>query len=94
MTNVAESIARVAGPSGYWLQLDVDVLDPAWMPAVDSPAAGGLNPDQLIELVSALAPNAAGISITVFDPDLDPRGEHAALLVEILASAVVSMGTG
>lgn len=93
MTNVAKSIARVSGPSGYWIQLDVDVLDPAWMPAVDSPAAGGLNPDQLIELISALAPKAAGMSVTVFDPDLDPGGEHAALLVEILTSAVVSMGT-
>ena len=28
---------------GYWIHLDVDILDPSVMPAVDSPAAGGLS---------------------------------------------------
>jgi arginase len=26
---------------GYWIHVDVDVLDPTFMPAVDSPDAGG-----------------------------------------------------
>jgi arginase len=28
---------------GYWLHLDVDVLDPLFMPAVDTPTSGGLD---------------------------------------------------
>ena len=55
---VASSAASVAeglgaalkqpGLEGYWLHLDVDILDPGVMPAVDSPDPGGLDPDQLL----------------------------------------------
>ncbi|GMA28876.1 arginase family protein [Arenivirga flava] len=83
----------VSGPHGYWLQLDVDILDPRWMPAVDSPDDGGLNPDELAELLAILAPGAVGASVTVFDPDLDPTGEHAMLLTVILSETLTSLGS-
>jgi arginase len=89
----AQAAADVAGGAGYWLHLDVDVLDPGWMPAVDSPAEGGLTPDQLVELLAGLAPRAAGASVTVFDPDLDPTGRYAALLVDVLVAGVAALGT-
>jgi len=79
--------ARIAGPS-YWLQIDVDVLDPSVMPAVDSPDPGGIDADQLTGLIRDLAPAAAGISITVFDPDLDPGGVYARLLVDVIAGGI------
>lgn len=94
MRSIAADAAAAAGGPGYWLQLDVDVLDPAWMPAVDSPDDGGLDPDQLVELLAALAPAAVGASVTVFDPDLDPDGQYAALLVDVLSSGLQSLGTG
>lgn len=93
MSSAAAQAAATAGGLGYWLQLDVDVLDPEWMPAVDSPDAGGFDPDQLVELLAALAPAAVGVSVTVFDPDLDPDGQHAALLTEVLSSGLQSLGT-
>jgi arginase len=78
---------------GYWLHLDVDILDPAIMPAVDSPAPGGLAPGELTALLAALAPRASGAQVTVFDPDLDPGGQHAALLASILATGFRQLGT-
>lgn len=87
----AES-AAVAG-SAYWLQVDVDVLDPAVMPAVDSPDAGGIGAAELTELLRELAPHAVGASITVFDPDLDPDGRYARLLVEILTDGLRELGS-
>ncbi|WP_082456173.1 MULTISPECIES: arginase family protein [unclassified Plantibacter] len=83
---------EVAGTS-YWVQIDVDVLDPSVMPAVDSPDPGGIDAAQLTELISVLAPRAAGISITVFDPDLDPDGSYARLLVDILARGLSAAGS-
>ncbi|MFF2372292.1 arginase family protein [Agromyces sp. NPDC058110] len=77
---------------GYWLHLDVDVLDPAFMPAVDSPDPGGLAPDALVALLTALAPRAAGAQVTVFDPDLDPDGRHARLLADVLAAGLRDLG--
>ena len=85
----AEAALDAAGES-YWVQVDVDVLDPSVMPAVDSPDPGGIDADQLTELISTLAPRAAGMSITVFDPDLDPEGSYARLLVDIITNGLAS----
>lgn len=85
--------ARSVTGTGYWLQLDVDVLDPTTMPAVDSPDPGGLDAVQLIDLLRRLAPAALGVSVTVFDPDLDPTGDHARLLTDILTAGLVDLGT-
>ena len=92
----AEAVLATVAASpldGYWLHLDVDILDPACMPAVDSPAPGGLAPAELTALLAALAPRASGAQVTVFDPDLDPGGQHAALLASILATGLGQLGT-
>lgn len=88
----AETAASAGGR--YWLQLDVDVLDPSVMPAVDSPDPGGLDAAELTALLRALAPQAIGASITVFDPDLDPDGRYAQLLTEVLGDGLRELGSG
>lgn len=88
---VGADSAAVAG-AAYWLQLDVDVLDPSIMPAVDSPDAGGIGAAELTALLRELAPRAVGASITVFDPDLDPDGRYARLLVDVLTEGLSELG--
>ncbi|MDQ0645573.1 arginase family protein [Microbacterium murale] len=78
---------------GFWLQVDVDVLDPEHMPAVDSPDPGGLAPDELIALLRGLAPRAWGASVTVFDPDLDPDGAYAETVARIIEEGLGELGT-
>jgi len=89
---LAARILAVAG-SGYWLQLDVDILDPSVMPAVDSPDPGGLDGDELSGLLAELAPHAVGVSVTVFDPDLDPDRRYARLLTELLVGPLAALGS-
>src|SRR5215475_706 len=84
-------VAGRAGLDGYWIHLDVDILDPGVMPAVDSPDPGGLSAAELTELLAALAPRAAGAQVTVFDPDLDPGGSHARLLTNILVPGLAPL---
>lgn len=91
---VVDAVRTTAGAAGYWLQVDVDVLDAAVMPAVDSPDPGGCTPEELIELLQGLAPGAVGASITVFDPDLDPEGTHARLLVDVVTAGLGDLGSG
>ena len=69
-----------------WLHLDVDVLDPAALPAVTYPQPGGPDFDQLAALLAPLAaaPRLLGLSVADFRPDLDPDGRHAARLVALL----------
>lgn len=89
---VGADVRAVAG-TGYWLQLDVDVLDPSVMPAVDSPDPGGLSAEALVALLRELAPGALGASVTVFDPDLDPDGRFARVLVDVLDAGLTDLGT-
>jgi arginase len=74
-----------------WIHLDVDILDPSVMPAVDSPDPGGLSAAELTELPAALAPRAVGAQVTVFDPDLDADGSHARLLCGILVAGLAPL---
>lgn len=74
--------------AGYWLHLDVDILDPNIMPAVDSADPGGLDADQVTHLLAALAPDAVGADATIFDPDLDPDGIYARRIVDILVEGL------
>jgi arginase len=63
-----------AGVDGVWIHLDADVLDPAVMPAVDSPEPGGPDVNQLADLLAPLVlhPRALGMELTIYDPMLDP----------------------
>ncbi|MFS4506127.1 arginase family protein [Clavibacter sp. Sh2141] len=90
---VAAAVLGVADVSGYWLQVDVDVLDPEVMPAVDSPDPGGCTADELVELLRALAPRAVGASVTVFDPDLDPDGRYARVVSDVVVDGLAGLGS-
>ncbi|CAI1926818.1 arginase family protein [Serratia proteamaculans] len=70
----------------FWLHLDVDVLDQAIMPAVDSPGSPGIDRLWLENIVAQLLKNplCCGMTVSVFDPELDPDGRYAALIVEML----------
>ncbi|MFG2030182.1 arginase family protein [Streptomyces sp. NPDC048825] len=74
------------GSGGYWVHLDVDVLDDAVMPAVDYRIPGGLTWTELESVLrTALAgERAAGFDVTIFNPRLDPDGSIAARLTECL----------
>ena len=63
---------------GFWIHLDVDVLDDELMPAVDSRAAGGLDYTELNSILKCLlrSPKAKGMEITILDPDLDRDGKY------------------
>ncbi|WP_309147071.1 arginase family protein [Curtobacterium sp. MCSS17_008] len=89
---VVDALQTTADAAGYWLQVDVDVLDPTVMPAVDSPDPGGSTAEELIELLRGLAPRAVGASVTVYDPDLDPDGTHAHLLADVLTAGLGDLG--
>lgn len=75
---------------GFWVHLDVDILDAEVMPAVDSPDPGGIDHSQLRELLRPLlaSPACMGIDIGIFDPDLDPDGVYAAELTDTLVASL------
>jgi len=74
------------GRAGFWVHLDVDVLDDSVMPAVEYRLPDGLSWDELeIVLRTALSDGrVAGLDVTIFNPRLDPGGQIAVRLAECL----------
>ena len=84
----ATTLDQVAPPDvrGFWIQVDADVLDPMTMAAVDSPEPGGPTPRELLRVLTPLVqhPRALGLSLTTYDPALDPDRSCARRLVNML----------
>jgi arginase len=85
--------AQLAECLGYWLHLDVDVLDPSVMPAVDAPDPGGIAYPELELLLRGLVGTGTciGMEVTVFDPDFDVEGTYARDLVNALVTGLSSV---
>jgi arginase len=67
----AAVVKRLEGSGlGFWIHVDVDVLSPDWMPAVDSPDPGGMTPTELTRsLKKAIASSkCVGMEVTIYDP--------------------------
>ena len=84
----------VPNVDGFWIHVDADVLDPAVLPAVDSPEPGGLSIEELAELLAPLAshPAALGLELTIYDPALDPDRSSAARLTALLEQVLAGNG--
>jgi arginase len=91
---VVESALATVGKRNwpFWIHFDVDVLDQTVMPAVDSPGSPGIDPDQLRTILARLIAEdrCVGMSVTIFDPDLDADGSLASWLVCFLRSLFVA----
>jgi len=81
--------------AGYWVHVDVDVLDPAVMPAVDAPSPGGIAFPELELLLAGLveSPHCLGVEITVFDPDYDTDGSYAAEITSAVVAGLAAAHT-
>lgn len=72
----------------YWIHLDLDVLDGLEMAAVDCPGTPGLSSQKLENICRTLFRHTRcyGITVTIFDPDLDPEGASARLVLRIISN--------
>jgi arginase len=86
---ISRVLQKFDGLDGYWVHLDVDVLDIEVMPAADAPDPGGLQYSELIEMLRPLLADerCVGMNVTIYDPDLDPDGGYARELSAMLVAA-------
>ncbi|MFT4111149.1 arginase family protein [Silvibacterium sp.] len=90
-----EQALEYFGGRDFWLHLDVDVLDPRWMSAVDSPDPGGMSPEELTAVLKIVlaSKQCIGMELTIYDPTLDCSGAGAELLVDLLDAGFMSSGS-
>jgi arginase len=75
---------------GFFIHFDVDALDDRIMPAVDSRTDDGLSYDELAEVLTPLlsSKKAAGMEITILDPDLDGDGIYTREFVKHIVQII------
>ena len=69
-----------------WIHLDADVMDQIVMPAVDSPGSPGLSPEFVAHILDETMRTqmCIGLTVSCFDPDRDPSGDAAKVIIGIL----------
>jgi len=68
-----------------WIDIDCDVIDSAFFPAVDGPLPFGLAPPQLLRLIDAIwSERVIGVSISEFVPAKDRGDQSLGLLVWLI----------
>lgn len=73
----------------WWFHLDLDVLSTEALPAIDYPQPGGIGWKELaLVATAALSNDPTGWDITIYNPDLDPEGNHARRIVRFIGSAI------
>lgn len=75
---------------GIYLHLDVDVMDPKDMPAVDIPAPNGLSFEETMYALKMIGVSNAllGMEITAYNPTADTRGDAAKKIAELIEATL------
>jgi arginase family enzyme len=82
---LAELRERAARAERVYLDLDCDVFDPAFFPAVAEPVPFGLAPEAALRVVEAVGPRRlSGVAVSEFDPGRDANDRSLAALVWLL----------
>jgi arginase family enzyme len=76
-TGLAAQLRTLSGTAErIFLDIDCDVFDPAFFPAVSEPVPFGLSPPALLALIDAVwSPHIAGVCLSEFNPACD-RDDH------------------
>ena len=90
---MADALEAIEADS-FWLHLDLDVLGSEAFAAVDYPQPGGLGWAQLDSLASAAARDSRcrGMSVVIYNPDLDPDRSAARDLIEFSSRLIPASG--
>lgn len=90
---VASLLQKKVGKKKVYISIDMDVLDPAFVPAVSTPVPGGLSSAELIFLLKKLSKlNIVGVDIVEINPKYDAQNRTCHLASRIVAEMLQSMG--
>ncbi|RZK57720.1 MAG: arginase family protein, partial [Pedobacter sp.] len=77
---------------GFWLHFDTDVISDDENPAVDYRLPGGLTFEETSKLLTRLllTDKIVGMSVTIFNPQLDHDGEIAEKITACLSNSIIA----
>ncbi len=77
-------------PEKVYLSLDMDVIDPAYAPAVGNPEPFGLTPLHVKQIIQALGGRIVGFDVTEVSPPWD-KGNTAALATRLVREVLAAL---
>ena len=79
-----------AAKDEFVLHFDVDLIDGEEFPWTNFPGAGGLSLTEVRDALGVFVsqPNLAAFEVAGYNPDLDPDGKGAQILIELLAAVL------
>jgi agmatinase len=78
-----------------WIDIDCDVFDPAFVPAVQHPQPMGLSPTFVLRLLTSVwSENVVGVSCSEFDPGRDHNDQSLATLVWLMEWCLLQWSGG
>jgi arginase len=86
---------KEAGATRTHLHIDLDVIDPDELQVNRYASAGGPSPDELQEAVCNLvkALPVTGVTLSAYDPIVDPSGEVPPVVGKLLVGILGEIGT-
>jgi len=86
-TRVADALT--SSTAGYWVHLDLDIVDPGLFLANDAPVPDGIDWDELTGLMTPLLRSQAlaGFSLGCYNPEKDRDGANGRRIVQVIADA-------
>lgn len=92
LEGVLKDVERSVGSGSLYLTIDLDVLDPAFAPAVGTPEPGGLSVAEVLKIVRRLSGlNLAGVDIVELVPPYD-NGNTAFVAARIAYEILAAWG--
>lgn len=87
---IESAIAAIPEDAQLYIALDIDVMDPAVVPAVIGPAPGGFTYWQMVEILQAAARRAriVGFNLAELMPGADVGGRGALVAARLAATAM------
>ncbi len=92
VVNITQDLIKYLGKGKIYLSIDMDVIDPAYAPAVGTPEPFGLTPDDIRYILQALAPRVVGFDLVEISPDYD-HGQTSLLGAKLIREFIVVKGS-
>ena len=80
---------HVEGP--LYLSLDIDVLDPAFVPGISHPEPGGLSVREVVTMLQRLEGRIVGADLVEFNPSNDPSPRTGLVCAKLVKEIVAAM---
>ncbi len=89
-----EGFLEEAGNAPIYLTLDLDVLDPGFLPGTGTPEGGGITPGELFSALPLFkGRNLVGADVVELSPIHDPSGASTVLAAKVVRELLLLLGS-